>query len=422
MEVKRGKKGYKIEIKQGKEDKFEVCHDKKQVTLTFKKKEFKPHKLMGAFFRVFKEIDEGYVETKEHLKWIVYGAYLADWKFGYHKKEEKKKKVLYLPSITKEVKEAQIFIEAQLWAREIANTPANIATPEWMVKKARELKKLGLEVKVLDKSDMRKLGMNLFLAVNQGSRHGAYLVQITYKGGKESIALLGKGVCFDTGGLSLKPPRYMYTMHMDKSGAAVVMGVMRAIAQLKPNKTVHGFLALTENAIDSNAIQPGAVVKAMDGTYVEIPHTDAEGRLILADSLAYIYSKVKPDKVIDIATLTGAAHIVLGRYGSPIMGNDKSLVKAIMKAGEEENERYWELPLWDEYKELLKSNVADLRNIGGWDGEAATIIGGKFLEHFTKKKNWTHIDIASTMQDKSFHQELALAPATRTLLRAILEE
>ncbi len=436
MDVKKGNKGYKVllefEKKKGslKEGEIKFFHEKKEVKVGLGKKDkFKPKSLIKIFYNIFKEVDEAHIELKDIpglYEFPIYGAYLADWEFGFKKeKEDKKKKILYYPDYKDhkdEIEVSKILAEAQLFAREIASTPSNIATPEWMVKKARELKKLGLEIKVLNKNDMRKLGMELFLAVNQGSNHDPYLVQITYKGGKDEIAFLGKGLCFDTGGLSIKPARYMYQMHMDKSGAAVVLGIMKAIAQLKPKITVHGFLALTENSVDAKSIQPGAVVKALDGTYVEIVHTDAEGRLVLGDSLAYIYKKLKPKYVIDLATLTGAANIITGRFASPIMGNNQDLVNEIINMAEKEQEYVWPLPLWDEYKTLLKSSIADIKNIGGWDGEASTITAAKFLEHFVKKENWAHIDIASTMDDKELHQGLAQAPMVRTLVKWVLSK
>lgn len=263
----------------------------------------------------------------------------------------------------------------------------------------------------------------MFLAVNNGSETGAYIVLLKYtpKNPSKRILLVGKGLCFDTGGLSIKPAKNMYTMHMDKSGAAVVMGVMRGIAKLKPNIEVWGVLSLTENSISNKAIQPGAVVRAYNKKTVEIVHTDAEGRLVLGDTLAYLYKNYDFDNIITIATLTGAATIAVGRYVTPILGNDKNLINKIIAAGEKENEKLWELPLFNDYQELLKSSIADIRNIGGWEGEAGTIIGAKFIENFTSKSNWAHLDIASRMIDTELIKDTARAPNTRTLIRFITE-
>lgn len=412
MEIKIGKSKPILRFKKGDKNSIRISDNKIEVIY---EKPLKGIALAKTIYRIFKEIDSFYSPVYD--KFILYGAMLSDYKYYLKKEDKPSNKVLYL---NKYDEKDLIYIKSEIYAREIANSPSNIATPEWMVDKAKELaKQEGLEIEILDRKDMRNLGMNLFLAVNQGSDKGAYLVRLTYKGSDKSIALLGKGLCFDTGGLSIKPAKNMYTMNMDKSGAAVVLGVMKAIAALKPKVTVHGFLALTENSVDSKSIQPGAIVKGYNGKYVEIAHTDAEGRLVLADSIAYIEDKYKPNLTITIATLTGAANIVVGRYATPILGNDQNAIKRIIKMGEKEYERLWQLPLYPEYNELLKSNYADLRNIGGWEGEAGTIVGAKFIENFVNGK-WVHLDIASTMIDHDF-TESARAPNTRTLIRFINE-
>ncbi|MEM0383105.1 MAG: hypothetical protein QXD88_02390, partial [Candidatus Anstonellales archaeon] len=176
-----------------------------------------------------------------------------------------------------------------------------------------------------------------------------------------------------------------------------------------------------ENSADAHSIQPGAVVKAYNGKTVEIPHTDAEGRLVLGDTLAYLYKNYKFDYAITVATLTGAANIALGRYVTALLGNNIRLIQYIIRAGDTEGEKLWNLPLFPEYSELIRSSIADIRNIGGWEGEAGTIVGAKFIENFVDGKNWAHLDIASRMIDHEFHKDVARAPNTRTLIRLVLE-
>lgn len=420
---KRG--GYTLRIQKGERETYRIDDTKRKVTIFYKDKKPKGLKLAKIIFSIMKEIDAIYVPKTLYSKYVLYGIALADKDFTMKsEKEEREEKEFYTNMNMNVVNIDKIFIDSEIYAREIANTPSNIATPEWMVERAKELaKRYRLELEILDRSKMSELGMNMFLAVNQGSNKGGYVTILKYipKSPKVKIVLVGKGLCFDTGGLSLKPPKPMYTMHMDKSGAAVVLGVMKGIAELKPDVEVWGVLALTENSVDSNSIQPGSVVRAYNGKTVEIVHTDAEGRLVLGDTVAYLYKNHKFDYLITIATLTGAANIALGRYATALLSNNDKLVDRLVRAGKKEEEKLWRLPLYPDYNELIKSSVADIKNIGGWEGEAGTIIGAKFIENFVSGKNWAHLDIAARMIDYEFHKDIARAPNTRTLLRLILD-
>ncbi len=243
---------------------------------------------------------------------------------------------------------------------------------------------------------MKKLKMGSLLSVSAGSREPAKLIVMEYKGGNSNqkpIALVGKGVTFDTGGISLKPGAAMDEMKFDMCGAASVLGTMKTLLALDLPVNVVGIVPATENMPGGQATKPGDVVTSMSGQTIEILNTDAEGRLILCDALTYA-GRYKPRYVIDIATLTGAAIIALGKIPSAVMGNDRQLIDTLVDCGNDTHDRIWELPLWDDYQEQLKSNFADMANIGGRD--AGTITAACFLARFTKKYRWAHLDIAGT--------------------------
>ncbi len=282
--------------------------------------------------------------------------------------------------------------------RDLGNLPANVCTPTYLAKQARELAKGNkkLRVNVLDEADMKRLKMGSLLSVAAGSRQPARLIIVEYRGAaakERPIALVGKGVTFDTGGISLKPGQAMDEMKFDMCGAASVLGTIKAVAELDLPINVVGAIPATENMPDGLATKPGDVVTSMSGQTIEILNTDAEGRLILCDALTYV-GKFKPRYVIDIATLTGAVIIALGKVPSGVMGNDRKLIDTLIKCGQEADDRIWELPLWDDYQEQLKSNFADMANIGGRD--AGTITAACFLARFTKDYKWAHLDIAGT--------------------------
>lgn len=283
-------------------------------------------------------------------------------------------------------------------ARDLANLPANVCTPEFLAEQARALagKHPALHLEVLDERDMEKLGMGALLAVARGSRQPPRLIVLEYRGTEREarpVVLVGKGVTFDAGGISLKPGQGMDEMKFDMSGAAAVLGVLHAVASLALPLRVVGVMPATENLPDGNAIKPGDIVTSLSGQTIEVLNTDAEGRLILCDALTYV-DRYDPAVVIDVATLTGACVVALGRVPSGLFANHAPLARALLAAGEASGDRVWELPLWEEYRELLKSNFADVANIGG--PEAGAVTAATFLARFTRKYHWAHLDIAGT--------------------------
>ncbi|MBL6819714.1 MAG: leucyl aminopeptidase [SAR86 cluster bacterium] len=282
-------------------------------------------------------------------------------------------------------------------ARNLGNRPANHATPTYIADQIKALAKEigGFKVKVLEEEDMEKLGMGSLLSVSRGSVEPAKLVTMEYHGGKKGgkpVVLVGKGVTFDTGGISLKPGAKMDEMKWDMSGAGSVIGTMCAVAASKIPVNLVCAVGLTENMPAGNATKPGDVVTSMSGQTIEILNTDAEGRLVLCDVLTYI-GKYNPKYVVDVATLTGAVIVALGSVAAGVMGNDQKLVDNILEAGQATGEKAWQLPLWDEYQTYLHSNFADMANIA--PGRAAgTIEGGCFISRFTEDYKWAHLDIA----------------------------
>ncbi len=280
-------------------------------------------------------------------------------------------------------------------ARDLGNLPPNVCTPSYLADAARDLaKRYRLRVQILERKDMEKLGMGSLLSVARGSHQPPKLIIVKYDGGPRSAkpyALVGKGVTFDTGGISLKPAAEMDEMKFDMCGAASVLGTLRAVAELKLSINVVGVIPATENMPGGAATKPGDIVTSMSGQTVEILNTDAEGRLILCDALTYT-ERFEPQAVIDIATLTGACVIALGHVASGLFANDEALAQELLAAGQTAGDRAWHLPLWDDYQDQLKSNFADFANIGG--RPAGSVTAACFLSRFTKKFKWAHLDIA----------------------------
>jgi len=283
-------------------------------------------------------------------------------------------------------------------AKTLGNLPGNICTPTYLAAKALALGKEHKSIKttVLEEKDMQKLGMGSFLSVTRGSEQPAKLITMEYGGAdkkQKPVVLVGKGITFDTGGISLKPGAEMDEMKYDMCGAASVLGAMQAIAEMGLKINVVGVIPTCENMPSGKATKPGDIVTSMSGQTIEILNTDAEGRLILCDALTYS-AKFKPDTVIDIATLTGACIIALGHVASGMFSNEDNLAQELLAAGEQSHDRAWQLPLWDDYQPLLDSNFADMQNIGGRAG--GTITAACFLSRFTKDYRWAHLDIAGT--------------------------
>ena len=291
-------------------------------------------------------------------------------------------------------------------AKTLGNLPGNVCTPTYLATKALGLAKSHKSIKttVLEEKDMKKLGMGSFLSVTQGSEQPAKLITLEYHGTDKKhkpIVLVGKGITFDSGGISLKPGAEMDEMKYDMCGAASVLGTIQAIAEMGLKLNVVGVIPTCENLPSGKATKPGDIVTSMSGQTIEILNTDAEGRLILCDALTYS-AKFKPDTVIDIATLTGACVIALGHVASGMFANDDKLAKELLSAGEQSHDRVWQLPLWEDYQPLLNSNFADMQNIGGRAG--GTITAACFLARFTKDYRWAHLDIAGTANLSGKHK------------------
>jgi len=287
--------------------------------------------------------------------------------------------------------------EGMAMTKTLGNLPANICHPTYLADQAQSMaKEFNLGCEILERADMEKLGMHSLLSVSQGSRQPPKLIVLTYQGSKASekpIVLVGKGVTFDTGGISLKPGAEMDEMKYDMCGAASVLGTMHAVARMALPINLTVIVPATENMPDGMATRPGDIVTSMSGQTIEILNTDAEGRLILCDALTYA-ERFEPDTVIDVATLTGACVVALGHIATGLFSNKDALARDLLDAGDESYDRAWHMPLWDDYQELLKSPFADMGNIGGrWGG---SITAACFLSRFTKKYEWAHLDIAGT--------------------------
>jgi leucyl aminopeptidase len=287
--------------------------------------------------------------------------------------------------------------EGVVWARDLVNEPANVLYPEEFARRTTALRKLGVLVEVLDVKAMKRLGMNALLGVGQGSVHESRVVIMRWNGGKRGaapISFIGKGVCFDTGGISIKPAGGMEDMKGDMAGAAAVVGLMHALASRKAKANVIGAIGIVENMPDGNAQRPGDIVKTMSGQTIEIINTDAEGRLVLADVLHYVSTKYKPQFMIDLATLTGAIMVALGQEFAGLFATDDKLAERLAAAGEATGERVWRMPLAPEYDKMIDSKFADMKNTGGRHGGAIT--AAQLLARFVGKTPWAHLDIAGT--------------------------
>ena len=347
------------------------------------------------------------------------GCLLSAYSFQKYKKKEKKSlnEITILSSniTNKEIQLTGTLAASVSFARDLVNTPANDMTPSILVKHARKLKDTSL--KVITKKQAEKLGMGAFLSVARGSTEPLKFLEIRYR--KKNVApvvVIGKSVTFDSGGISLKPSHGMEKMKYDMAGGAAVLGVMKAVSELKLPLHVIGILPATENLPSGNASKPGDVVKVMGGKTVEIISTDAEGRLTLADAIEYA-KRFRPSAIIDIATLTGACPVALGSEAIALMGNNQSLIDKMINASRETDEKVWQMPLFDEYGEYIKSDVADLKNSSGRNGSLVT--SGYFLKEFAGDIPWIHLDIAGTAwtdKDKPYIPKGATGIGVRLLL------
>jgi leucyl aminopeptidase len=367
---------------------------------------------------------------------VVEGAILGTYTFDRYKREKSDKHVQTLQLAEPDgrhrreaadgARRGEVFARATWLARDLINAPANDVNPAHLAKVALDLaKEAGLGVQVFERADCRKMSMGAFLGVAAGSEQPPKFIHLTYtpKGrSRRRVAVIGKGITFDSGGLDLKTAEGMLRMKDDMAGAAAVLGIMKALPQLAPAVEVHGLIAATENMPSGTATRPGDILKAMNGTTIEIGNTDAEGRLTLADAICYASQKVGADEIIDMATLTGACVVALGPLCSGLFANDQALANRLLAAAETAGERVWQLPLIDEYREHLKSDVADLNNVGPRGGGA--INAGLFLKEFAGDKPWAHLDIAGPAfieKDTPLGPKGATGYAVRTILTYLTE-
>lgn len=391
-----------------------------------KKEEFDHNKMREAVAKSIKKLQQirakkaafDFDVNVDYGKSAAIGAMIADYAYDKYKSD----KAHHLDEITfarftqEDVNEGIIFGEAMKFTRDLANTPAQIATPTKLAEIAKGLE--GIETKVFDKDEIERMGMGAYLAVGQGSVQPPKFIHMKYTGKnvKKKIALIGKGICFDSGGLDIKPASSMLTMKDDMSGAACILGVMRALAELKPDMEVHGIIAACENMPSGSSYKPGDILTAKNGKTIEVDNTDAEGRLTLADALCYA-CELSVDEVIDIATLTGACMVALGTVASGIMGNDEEMINRVIETAKDSGETFWQLPMFKEYFDSLKSDIADMKNTGSRNGGASA--AGLFLQQFVKDTKWCHIDIAGTAYIEKPQKEF-IAGATGAGVRTLL--
>lgn len=404
----------------------QLPQDKVLVVGFGKKEEFNADKMREAVAKAVKKLQQikakkacfDFDVNADYGKSAAIGALIADYGFDKYKSEKKDRvdEITFAKFSENDVKEGIIFGEAMKFTRDLANEPAQNATPTRLAEVAKNID--GIETKIYEKDECERMGMGAFLAVGQGSAQPPKFIHMKYTGKnpKKRIAIIGKGICFDSGGLDIKPASSMLTMKDDMSGAACVLGVMSALSKLQPDIEVHGLIAACENMPSGTSYKPGDILTAKNGKTIEVDNTDAEGRLTLADALCYA-SELNVDEVIDIATLTGAVVVALGTFVTGIMGNDDDLIKRIIKTAEESGEKYWQLPMYKEYFNSLKSDIADMKNTGSRMGGASA--AGVFLQEFVDGPKWAHIDIAGTAYLEKPQKEF-IAGATGAGLRTLL--
>jgi leucyl aminopeptidase len=378
-------------------------------------------------------------DSAEAAQAVVEGVILGHFDIDRYKTDNERKKPIQSvllaggdlarkSAILQGIERGRIIAESQNFARELINEPSNKLTPTHLAERATVMaREFGLGIEVLEREEMEKLGMGAMLSVARGSEEPPKLIVLTYhpqgvEHPSKTIGLVGKGITFDTGGISLKPPEGMEKMKYDMSGAASVIGVMRAIGQLKPKVKVVATVPATENMPGGRAQKPGDVQTAMSGKTIEVINTDAEGRLVLSDGLSYT-RKLGATHLIDMATLTGAVSIALGDVRVGIMGNNQKWMDTFRRAAEECGEKMWQLPMDEEYGELVKSKIADLKNTGG--RYAGTITAAKFLEAFAEDTPWIHLDIAGTEwmdEAKPYCSEGPTGVGIRSVIRVICEQ
>ena len=366
----------------------------------------------------------------EHLNAaeIIEGVGLATYEPGLYKTKKEEagaiEELILIGNVSdRTIKNSQVVAESTNWVRKLISEPPNTMTPTRMVEEAKKLAKTyKFVVEIIDEEEAKKRGFGAFAAVAKGSEEPSFLVVLRYKGrGKETLGILGKGVTFDSGGLSLKPSEKMHEMKMDMAGAAASLGAMKIVGELRPKINVIMICPLTENLPGGRALKPGDILKSLSGKTIEIINTDAEGRVVLAEAITYA-QQLGADHLVDLATLTGAVAIALGSESAAILGNKENWIRQVIEASKAAGERLWQLPIYLEHKELLKSEVADVANIPPMKG-AGVIAGAIFLQEFVKEKiAWAHLDIASTAWLDNEKPYLAKGPTgvgVRTLVKLI---
>jgi len=413
-----------LKAKKGENDitSFDISDKKKCFVIKIKNKyeSYYPQETGGQFFSYLQKFQnlnlvDLYIDSIGHEKSelvsffaeFIFGVNLKSYTFNKYKTLNRKKvdkKIIFKiltknkEKIQKEYKDYDAVKEGVFLTRDLVSEPPNFLNPKTYANEIKKLTKIGLSVKVYNEKEMKKLGLNALLGVGQGSVNESFLVTIQWNGKKNSnqkpIAFVGKGVCFDTGGISLKPARFMEEMKYDMAGSAVVVGLLKSLALRKAKINAVGVVGLVENMPGGNAQRPGDIVKSFSGKTIEVLNTDAEGRLVLADALSFTEKKFKPKFIIDLATLTGAIIISLGEEYAGLFSNNDELSKNIFKASENVNEKVWRLPLHKNYDKLMNSNIADMQNIN-YVGGAGSITAAQFLQRFILNKTpWAHLDIA----------------------------
>lgn len=414
-----------------------------------KKEDFEPNTIRKVIGKAVKQLEKSKTDTAAILpmgldknisaetvgQCIIEGAMLASYKFNKYKTSDEDKesnlKEIYIVStdnsmiddMNKGTEIGSVLANGTILARDLVNEPSNVVTPEAIANKAMEIaNKHGLEIKIQEREDIQKLGMNCFLGVARGSDKPPKLITIKYFGGDkddEVLGLVGKGLTFDSGGISIKPSAGMEEMKGDMGGAAAILGAMDIIGSLKPKANVIAVVGTCENMPSGNAYKPGDILTSMGGKTIEVLNTDAEGRLVLIDCITYAL-KEGATKLVDMATLTGACVIALGSTTTGLISNNDEFVKEVEAAAEKAGERVWQLPSYPEYKKLIKGDLADLKNTGG--REAGTITAGLFLGEFAGDSPWVHMDIAGTSMptgDKDSLVKGATGVGVRTLYHLI---
>ncbi len=391
-----------------------ILVQKKKIILIILKNSFSSTDIenLGAkFYDLFKDLKQSEYEIKSDtlfgsfknsIGYFLHGVKLKSYKFEKYKTKKNKENISIkvtgrnIPSI-KDQKNFKAIEEGSFYTRDLVSEPGNVLHPDEYAKRINTLKKYGLKITVYDEKKLKKLGMNTLLGVGQGSIRGSYLVTMEWNGLKNNskpLAFVGKGVCFDTGGISLKPAKFMEDMTYDMAGSAVVVGLMKSLALRKARVNAVGVVGLVENMPGGNALRPGDILKSYSGKTVEVLNTDAEGRLVLADALTYTEEKFKPKFIVDLATLTGAIIVSLGSEYAGLFSNNDKLSNQLINAGEYVEEKVWRMPLNENFDKLIDSKNADMQNIN-YVGGAGSTTAAQFLQRFILNKTpWAHLDIA----------------------------